>query len=40
MRINIRKALLKSLRELLTITACVTHNNKRKPETFIRKRSE
>ena len=36
-----RKAVLvKSLRELLTITAYLSHNNKPKPEIYERKRSE
>ena len=36
-----KKMLLeKSLRELLTITACLSHNNKRKPQITKRKRSE
>ena len=36
---DIRKALLvKSLRELLAITACLSHNNKRKPRISKRKR--
>ena len=38
---DIRKALLvKSLRELLTITACLSYSNKRKPQISKRKRSE
>ena len=37
----IRKALLvKSLRELLTLTFCLCHSNKRKPQLSKRKRSE
>ena len=38
---DIRKALLvKSLRELLIITACLSYSNKRKPQISKRKRSK
>ena len=40
-RMDIRKALLvKSLRELLIITACLSYRNKRKPQISKRKRSK
>ena len=40
-RMDIRKALLvKSLRELLIITACLSYSNKRKPQKSKRKRSK
>ena len=40
-KMDIRKALLvKYLRELLTITACLSHSNKRKPQISKKKRSE
>ena len=38
---NIRKALLvKPVRELLTVTAYISHTNKREPQTSKRKRRE
>ena len=40
-RMDARKTLLvKSLKELLTITPCLSHKNKRKPQISKRKRSE
>ena len=40
-RMDVRKALLvKSLRELVKITACLSHSNNRKPQMSKRKRLE